>query len=760
MSANYTSKLSHFQDIFKSSEEIWNKKQLTRNEGPHKHSAVSEIFNATAKSSTLLTPNTTRDYDTNTIPANYNINSTQAIEGLVNDTVERTRLESERNFLNQHVFQANHIISRRSVPFTENSKPINQQVLMSSAAFKPLDTFTEEVFAKHIEEALTSGGIEKVLSSLRAAVKKVDDPAIDDIWEKIFAVCQTVLLEGDMEVDQLRSSKKWMRHVVHYSTEYLQNQFLLYMEGTIEKNLEQAQRGGIPGTLPLIEAFLNVAHLEYGKVEDTLYGKHPVWCVLFHTLRLGDYAAAGKVVETLLNVPSCSILVSTINNLAKDVVIDYSVRVKLNAEWHHEEVNCTDIFKRACYGILLDFDCMDVNDNIENWLWSKLISVKFDNNHNLDRFLNLQRLISVEYGEEWFLNESNGGSSLVYFSALLLSGQLERAIEILYRSDMLVFGTHLAVLSYSLKLLILTDKVSDPLFISDPADATLCKFNFARIVILYVKRFEMTNVRYALNYCFFLSKLQFDSSENGSNLFEACVSRLVYVSGQADVILGKVNIDGIRMHGLLDRFEKYINVTDVISRVALDTSLNGDNLAACRIYCLAGRANEAIKLMNRQLSICILSFSSQTEVSVRLAEKLMKRYTKSRDNTIQTQHLSTLDTLIRCYHIFRMHKENRFEDSLVEAEQISVVPFDPDSVSSFIEKFEMIPEEIRNLLPDLCLVLMKSTVKQYEKALPKSPAQMKMQKIAKAILLFAAMIPFRFPVAVNTTLLQLQAQVS
>lgn len=163
--------------------------------------------------------------------------------------------------------------------------------------------------------------------------------------------------------------------------------------------------------------------------------------------------------------------------------------------------------------------------------------------------------------------------------------------------------------------------------------------------------------------------------------------------------------------------------------------------------------------MNRQLSICILSLSPQTELSIRLAEKLMKRYQTSRDNSIQTQHLTTLDTLIRCYHIFRMHKEERYEDALIEAEQISVVPFDPDFVSSYVEKFNMIPDEIRNLLPDFCLVLMKSAVKQYEKVLPKSPAQMKMQKIAKSILLYSAMIPFRFPVAVNSTLLQLQSHV-
>lgn len=37
------------------------------------------------------------------------------------------------------------------------------------------------------------------------------------------------------------------------------------MEGVIEGNLQQAERGGIPGTMSLIEAFLNVAKLNHGK---------------------------------------------------------------------------------------------------------------------------------------------------------------------------------------------------------------------------------------------------------------------------------------------------------------------------------------------------------------------------------------------------------------------------------------------------------------------------------------------------------------
>lgn len=79
-------------------------------------------------------------------------------------------------------------------------------------------------------------------------------------------------------------------------------------------------------------------------------------------------------------------------------MLDHSTRIKLYAEWNHEERTCTDIFKRAVYGLFLDFDCTDVNDSVENWLWAKLISVKFDTQHALDRFQNLQRLVTVEYG--------------------------------------------------------------------------------------------------------------------------------------------------------------------------------------------------------------------------------------------------------------------------------------------------------------------------------------------------------------------------
>ena len=218
-----TNRLSQFQDIFKSSEDIWNKKQLKRPEASTSLGGIKNIFNASLNKSSTSTSAPAKDYDTNTIPANYNVNSAQAIEGFVNDSVERTRLEAERVFLNQHVFEANQLFSRRSATI-DGKENATGNVL--SQAYQPLDSFIENVFALKIEKAVTKSGMDNIRPALMEAITEVNDPAIQSIWDKIFAICEKRLLEGDIGIDQLRASKTWMRHVVQNATEYLQNEYV------------------------------------------------------------------------------------------------------------------------------------------------------------------------------------------------------------------------------------------------------------------------------------------------------------------------------------------------------------------------------------------------------------------------------------------------------------------------------------------------------------------------------------------------------
>ena len=55
-----------------------------------------------------------------------------------------------------------------------------------------------------------------------------------------------------------------------------------------------------------------------------------------------------------------------------------------------------------------------------------------------------------------------GGSHLLYFAVLLLTGQLERAIHVLFKSnEHRVHSIHIALLADQLRLLLCTPKCSD-----------------------------------------------------------------------------------------------------------------------------------------------------------------------------------------------------------------------------------------------------------------------------------------------------------
>ena len=81
------------------------------------------------------------------------------------------------------------------------------------------------------------------------------------------------------------------------------------------------------------------------------------------------------------------------------------------------------------------------------------------------------------------------------------------------------------------------------------------RLNIARLVLLYVRKFEDTNPKEALHYFYFLRHLRKnDEDKSGStNLFMSCVSELVLESREFDMLLGQILTDGSRSPGLIDK---------------------------------------------------------------------------------------------------------------------------------------------------------------------------------------------------------------
>lgn len=90
--------------------------------------------------------------------------------------------------------------------------------------------------------------------------------------------------------------------------------------------------------------------------------------------------------------------------------------------------------------------------------------------------------------------------------------------------------------------------------VEDPAP--LRRINIARLVMLYVRKFEISDPAEALQYFFFLRNL---TDPDGKNLFLVCVADLAIECRDYDLLFGRTQRNGIRSRGLIDQFES-INI--------------------------------------------------------------------------------------------------------------------------------------------------------------------------------------------------------
>lgn len=65
------------------------------------------------------------------------------------------------------------------------------------------------------------------------------------------------------------------------------------MTNVISENLVAAQRGGVPGTYPLVRSFVGIRlQGEYLGLEDGMIENRPLWPMVYYCLRSGDISAA------------------------------------------------------------------------------------------------------------------------------------------------------------------------------------------------------------------------------------------------------------------------------------------------------------------------------------------------------------------------------------------------------------------------------------------------------------------------------------
>uniref|UniRef100_A0A915AW89 Nuclear pore protein n=1 Tax=Parascaris univalens TaxID=6257 RepID=A0A915AW89_PARUN len=632
----------------------------------------------------------------------------EMLPDMIQETAELVKQDAETAFLNRCEIESALLNDKESIQVDSSSRapPVKKG---SGVARLPLTSATnvELAFAKTLSQYVTDKNSDGLAKGFKAAADRSRDEMISSIWQQAVALLTlSVSGIGDGSPSAIRSSVEWTNSLVEGSLDYLQKHFMAHMRELVNRNLVIARVGGVPGTLTLVDGYLNVKHSQSDRLpcQDSVYGTngHAIWEVVYHCFRSGDYESVAEIARSRLqNLPSCAALAVALCAIAKTRKLPAEDLDKVKAEWRAESGNTFDVYKKAVYCALLGGDVPEVCDNLENWLWLKFAPYALSVTLSPRMFAALQRAISIEYGEEYFT--SNGGSATIFFQALWLTGQFERAIHLLYRSNMLVHAVHLAIMAYANGLLMTSLGTADPILEVNEKDSLQCSLNFSRLILIYVKPFECVDIRRAMDYYFCLHKFE---SPTGGSLFYACVSRAVHLSGDTEQVIGRVDEYGIRHEGLIDKYANEINVADAIAKVAASIELSAEPVKAVRLYHAAERHNDALRVMCDCMANAIKGYRD-VEDPRRVAIWLASIYKRFAAEGCSLQLLTTLYLLIDLSTFFISFHQRNYPACLDIISKLKYIPMDMSEVSAFVSMFYTLSDEVRSLLPDVCLAMMR-----------------------------------------------------
>uniref|UniRef100_A0A3Q0RC73 Nuclear pore complex protein Nup93 n=1 Tax=Amphilophus citrinellus TaxID=61819 RepID=A0A3Q0RC73_AMPCI len=593
---------------------------------------------------------------------------------------------------------------------------VKQRVLhtLLGAGEDALD-FSQDVEPSFVSEVTAPG--RSALDSVEVAYGRQN---VSEMWLMVKQMTD-VLLVPAKDALKSRTSVEMQMAFVRQALTFLENSYKNYTMVTVFGNLHQAQLGGVPGTYQLVRSFLNIKlpgplpGMQDGEIEG-----HPVWAVIYYCLRCGDLNAAMQVVNRMQHqLGDFKTWFQEYMN-SPDRRLSPTSENKLRLHYRRVLRNSADPYKRAVYCVIGKCDINDnhgeVADKTEDYLWLKLNQVCFDDDGSSspqDRLTlpQLQKQLLEDYGESHF---SASQQPFLYFQVLFLTAQFEAAVAFLFRVERLrSHAVHVALVLYELRLLLKSTGQSAQLLSQEPGDPPMVRrLNFIRLLMLYTRKFESTDPREALQYFYFLRN---EKDNQGENMFMRCVSELVIESREFDMLLGRLEKDGGRKPGVIDKFAG--DTRAIISKVALEAENKGLFEEAVKLYELAKNPDKVLELMNRLLSPVIAQVSAPQSNKERLkntAVAIAERY-RSQGIAGEKSVDSTFYLLLDLMTFFDEYHAGHVDRAYDVMERLKLLPLSQDSVEERVAAFRNFSDEVRHNLSEVLLATMNILYTQYKR---------------------------------------------
>ncbi|KAK6477065.1 nuclear pore complex protein Nup93 isoform X1 [Huso huso] len=623
-------------------------------------------------------------------------------------------------------------------------------------------------------EKIVNGHLQPSLGDLCASVaERLDDKNVSEMWAMVKQMTDVLLVPARDALNS-RTSVEMQMAFVSRALQFLEQSYKNYTMVTVFGNLHQAQLGGVPGTYQLVRSFLNiklpgpVPGLQDGEVEG-----HPVWALIYYCMRCGDLVAAMQVVNRAQHQ------LGEFKNWFQEYMNSSDRRLaptaenKLRLHYRRALRNNTDPYKRAVYCLIGKCDITDnhgeVADKTEDYLWLKLNQVCFEEDSTSspqDRLTlpQLQKQLLEDYGESHF---AAGQQPYLYFQVLFLTAQFEAAVAFLFRIERLrSHAVHVALVLYELRLLLMSSGQSARLLSQEPVDPPMIRrLNFIRLLMLYTRKFESTDPREALQYFYFLRN---EKDSQGENMFMRCVSELVIESREFDMLLGRLEKDGSRKPGVIDKFAG--DTRAIISTVAREAEHKGLFEEAVKLYELAKNPDKVMGLMNKLLSPVVSQVSAPQSNKERLKNMALAIAERYRTQGISAEKSvdSTFYLLLDLITFFDEYHAAHVDRAYDVMERLKLVPLSQDSVEERVTAFINFSDEVRHNLSEVLLATMNILFTQYKRlkgTTPASPARpqrsledrdSQLRTQARALITFAGMIPYRLAGDTNARLVQME----
>lgn len=539
-----------------------------------------------------------------------------------------------------------------------------------------------------------------------------NEKKILDMWEIIKYMSNVRPIPKNQDPIKHRFQSEF----VDQAKKYLEKQYKIYMQTVIAEHLRESQRGGDPSNYKLVESFValrfrnpnDLIGLQDRREEN---GKTVwPWPMAYFCMRCGDNKSALKCLES--SVPDHKEIIAALEEILKnpDGKVGTKAKSQIKMQYKQHKIRMSDPYKRAVFSIL--GSCNEQHPELmqtsDDFLWIQLYLISNVSTDSSDKLTlpTLQTMILEQYGEKHY--NANEQPHL-YFQVLVLTGQFEAAVEFLSRFERYrTHAVHFALALNELHLLTGPRNIQEPLLsvdIDDPKPVR--RLNIARLVMLYVNKFEISDPAEALQYYYFLRHL---SDSDGKNLFLTCVTDLVTENLNYELVFGRMQMNGMRSRGLIDQFDGVINIQSACNSIADDLVKKGLFEDAIKMYDLAA-VNDGLNFIfvhlqkfffflqnHEQVLRYIITMLSQVvhqpskpgsmkERLQMLAMEVSERY-RSIEINCDPLVLKTFNVFKSLMAFFECYHENKHEEALEVLGQTKLVPLNMSDLDSCVQNFK------------------------------------------------------------------------